>query len=150
VDHRLVPREGLPEDGEQAFGYGVDQLLGPVAALDAGQHRHVLCFPGLKQPIDLLAAGAELRMVEDEGLDLVRVGFEAAEALPLTPDPSPPTPRPRERREQCIADAGKHPPVDVEALDVAIGNASLEVGLDVLKVLRLAAIDVARYESSSY
>ncbi len=51
---------------------------------------------------------------------------------------------PARRLEQRGAHAGKHLPVAVERIDVAVRDAAAQVAVDVLQVLRLGAVDVAR------
>ena len=74
----------------------------------------------------------ELGVAEDGGLDLARRHFELAVAGP-----------PR-RLEERGAHGGEDLPVAVEVVDVAVRDAAAQVGVDVLQVLRLGAVDVAR------
>ena len=48
------------------------------------------------------------------------------------------------RGEERGADGREDLPVAVEGVDVAVGDAAAQVGVDVLQVLRLGAVDVAR------
>ena len=49
-----------------------------------------------------------------------------------------------ERFEQGGAQAGHDFPIMAEGIEVALGDAAAQVGVDVLQVLRLGAVDVAR------
>ena len=74
----------------------------------------------------------ELGMAEDGGLDLADGDREPGVAGAVG------------RGEERGAHGGEDLPVAVEAVDVAVGDAAAQVGVDVLQVLGLGAVDVAR------
>ena len=71
-------------------------------------------------------------MAENRGLDLPRRQFQPAVAGAARV------------LEQQRADRGQHLPVALERVDVALGDAAAQVGVDVLQVFGLGAVDVAR------
>ena len=79
-----------------------------------------------------LVEGGELGVTEDRGLHLGQRQLEARVA------------RATGGLEQRGAHAGEHLPVVGERVEIALGDAAAQVALDVLQVLRLRAVDVAR------
>lgn len=70
-------------------------------------------------------------MLEDGLLDARRRDLELRVARP-------------HRLEERVPNAGEHGPVATERVEVAGGDAAAEVGVDVLHVLGLGGVDVAR------
>ena len=71
-------------------------------------------------------------MAEDRWLDVRSGAAQSAVAGPI------------DRLEQGGAHAGEDSPVGLKVIKVAIGNSAAKVSGDVLQILSLAAVDVAR------
>jgi len=76
--------------------------------------------------------GGELRVAEDGGLDVRDGDLELAVAGPVA------------LLEERGAHAGEDLPVAIEVVNVSIRNAAAQMAVNVLQVLRLGAVDVAR------
>lgn len=120
------------EGFQQAFGERFDQRIGAVTWFDVGEQRGAGRFPCAEQRRHRLVEGGEFDMTEDGGLDLA--GFDPGLAVAGAICGS----------EQCAAHAGKHLPVRGQAVDVGVGDAALQMRLDVLHVFRGGRVDVAR------
>jgi hypothetical protein len=87
--------------------------------------------PG-EQLLGLRAPGGELGVPEDRGLDVgggdLELGVAGATGL----------------LEQRLPHAGEDLPVPLQRVEVAVGDAAAQVAVDVLDVLGLARVDVAR------
>ena len=136
VHHVLIDVIGVeqgrgPEGGKQGLGDLPDQCPGLVAGLDAGQQRRDGLPPFLEQGFHPGAETLKLRMRED---GLARFGHRLAQpriagALKL---------------EQGAAQPRHFLPVGGKGVDVALGDAAVQVRVDVVQVFRLAAVDVTR------
>src|ERR1017187_8242991 len=79
-----------------------------------------------------LIEGGELRVAEDGGFDLADGHFELRVTGPAA------------LLEKRGAHRRKNLPVAFEVINVVAGNAAAQVGVDVLQVFPLSAVDVAR------
>ncbi|MNJ37218.1 hypothetical protein D3C77_320280 [compost metagenome] len=127
---RIQKRCGL-EAMQQVFGQQLEQRLRLVANGDTGEVRAVLAVPAVKQIHHGLAEGVELGVVEDARLDLADRHCEVKVARAL-------------RLEQSAAQIRHYFPVALQGLDITLGDAAVQVGLDVLKILLFAGVDIAR------
>ena len=111
----------------------LDQRLGMAVLVEGLEPRGVGRLPLREELGDAVVEGGELGVAEDGGLDLARCG-----TLELRSS------RAAGRLEQRGAHAGEDLPVAVERVEVALRDAAAQVAVDVLQVLRLGAVDVAR------
>src|SRR5690554_704736 len=113
---------------QQVFTDLLNQLFGAVARSDLVQCRQFT--PGGKRLQALFGKGPEFRVVEDGAFNLRRRYQTAAVALPIG-------------SEQGMAQAGEHPPVGCQSVDIPVGDAALQVGAEVVQVFRFTAVDIA-------
>ena len=90
------------------------------------------CLPLGEELVAAGVEGGELGVAEDGGLDLGDGELATGSSRGGRP------------LEQGGADAGDDLPVAVEGINIAVGDAAAQVAVDVLQVLRLGAVDVAR------
>ena len=122
---------GRVEGGQQVLGDGLDKPLGVVVLVEGGEARR-----GGLAPVDealgrSLVEGSEFRVAEDGGLEFGGRWLEAGIAR---------TQGVEERRPQ----AGHHLPVGIQRVQVALWNAAVQVGVDVLDVFRFGTVDITR------
>ena len=127
----IEQRRGL-EGGEQILGDGFDERLGMAVLGEAFEQRRVGLLPLGEELGRGVVEGGELGVAEDGGLDLRDGELELAVAGAVG------------LLEQRGAHAGDDLPVAVERINVAVRDAAAQVAVDVLQVLRLGAVDVAR------
>ena len=132
VDVVGVEQRGVLEAGEQRLGDGLDQGLGVAVLGKAAQVRGVGGLPLREQLGGGGVEGGELGVAEDGGLDVG--GRDAKLAVAGAAG----------RLEQRGAHGGEDLPVGAQGVEVAVGDAAAQVGVDVLQVLGLGAVDVAR------
>ena len=128
----IEQRRGL-EGGEQILGDGFDERLGMAVLGEAFEQRGVGLLPLGEELGRGFVERGELGMAEDGGLHLGdgELQLAVAGAVGLL--------------EQGGAHAGDDlPVVRSERIDVALRDAAAQVAVDVLQVLRLGAVDVAR------
>jgi len=99
---------------------------------EASQVRHGGFLPLGEEQGDGVVEGRELGVAEDSRLHLGdgELELRVAGAVGFL--------------EQCGAHRGDDLPVGCEGINVLVGDAAAQVGVDVLQVLRLGAVDVAR------
>ena len=120
------------EGGEQVFCDGSDERLGMAVFGEALEQRDGGLLPLGEELFGLGVEGGELGMAEDGGLHFGDGELErgVAGAIKLL--------------EQGGAQAGHDFPVIAKRIEVALGDAAAQVAIDVLQILRLGAVDVAR------
>ena len=127
---RVDQGHGL-KGGQQVFGQLRHQGFGLVAGLNALQCRQVARLPCGKAGGGLGVEGHKLRVGQHGsfhlGHGLLQLGIAFAQRL-----------------EQHVAQAGHDLPVGGQCVQVAVGDAARHVGLQVLYVFGLCAVDVAR------
>ena len=127
----IEERRGL-KGGEQVLGDAGDERLGVAVLGEALELRDGGGLPLGEELPGLGGEGGELRVGEDDGLDFslgwLNGGVAGAGRL----------------CEQGGAQAGHDLPVVAEGIQIALGDAAAQVAVDVLQILRLGAVDVAR------
>ncbi len=127
---RVHQGHGL-EAGQQIFGQGVDKRLGMVALFYALHGGQVARLPCGKAAGGLRVKGHKFGVGQRGGFHLghglLQLGIAFAQGL-----------------EQQVAQAGHHFPIGGQCVQVAVGDAARHVGLQVLNVFGLCAVDVAR------
>ena len=126
----IEERRGL-EGGEQVLGDTFDERLGMAVLSEALEQRDGGGLPLREELLCLGREGGELGVGEDGGLDFSLDWLNGAVAG-------------TKRLEQSVAQAGHDLPVVAEGIEVALGDAAAQVAVDILEVLRLGAVDVAR------
>ena len=127
-----VEQRGFPKGFQQVLGQFLDQRLGFAALGDAFQARGVGFLPFGEQLGHGFIESGELGVAEDGRLDVSGGDFQLAVAGTVG------------LLEQRGADGGDDLPVGFERVNVAVRDAAVEMGVDVLNVLRFGAVDVAR------
>ena len=133
VDVVMVEQGRLGEGAEQVFREFEDQLLGVAAGgigRKAFEQRRAAGQPLLEQCIHPSLERRELRVAEDHRLDI------AVDQLEVTSVAG--------GLEQRGTQLRHHLPVAPQGIDISLGDAAAQVAKDVLNILRLGAVDVAR------
>ena len=127
----IEQRRGL-KGGEQVLGDACDERLGMAVLGEALEQRDGGRLPFREELLCLGREGGELGVGEDGGFNFslgwLNGGVAGAGGL----------------CEQGGAQAGHDLPVVAERIEVALGDAAAQVAVDVLQILRLGAVDVAR------
>jgi len=103
-----------------------------IKALDAVHQRRIRPGPAVEDGMDAVAEGTELWVVADGRTHLLRLDQRVGIA------------RARVRPEERGADARHDIPELGQQVDVPVRHAALQMRLDVLKILGIGAVDVAR------
>ena len=132
----LIDRVGVNQRladvvGQQALGEGGDNLLGMAARLHLAQRRGHLLLPGGKVRVHAGDEGGELGVLVDRGLDrgLVHGESQVAGAAMV---------------EQSLTELRADRPIGLEHIHITRGDTAAQVALNILKILGLLAINVAR------
>ena len=133
VDVVGVEQRHLAEAVEQRLGNLLDQRLGLAAALKGDELRRCLPSPVGKAAQRAPAKGVELLVIENDRFDLGQRPLEAGVARSVGA-----------RKEGVRARRAAHPSRRQSASRSRWGMPRAQVAVDVLHVLGLAAVDVAR------
>ncbi len=127
-----VEQPGFLKRGQQIFRERLVERLGFAALGDALQARGVCGFPFRKQFRGGFIVGGKFRVAEDGGFDFAdghsELGVAGTTCL----------------LEQCGAHAGDDLPVAFERVNIAVRHAAAQVAVNILQILRLGAVNVAR------
>lgn len=107
----------------------MDDLPGQIVDLERLEQGFVRLAPLLENTLDRFGISLEFIVSEDDGLDLRSFDSGVAVAVAVAP------------LEQCRTQGGENRPIGFKGVDVAVGDAAVQVRIEVVQVLQLAGID---------